>query len=127
MRAEVNAVVLVDLETAADYRLPLSVVRGITPMSGRWTWKDGVLAAAFRIHRNGICDGCGGYLDETTDASRVGPKGTHVHEHDKPVKCWTCAARADKAEEWGKNEKYPRLLRWVTRIVARSGDAATGS
>lgn len=96
---------------------PLSVVRGLTPMGGHWTLHDRLLQAAYRIHKAGICEGCHGYLDETTDVKRMGPKGTHRHEHDKPVKCWTCASRADQHEAWAKNEKHPSLLRWVTRVV----------
>lgn len=110
---------LIDLRTAADMHWPLSVVRGRTPMNGTWSWTDRVLQAAYRVYLAGICDGCGGYLDETTDAKVAGPQGTHVHKHDKPVKCWTCDARASHLGEIAKNEKHPRLLRWLTRLVPR--------
>ena len=98
---------------------PLSVIRGRTAMGGLWLRSDRILQAAYRVYLAGVCDGCGGYLDETTDPSRMGPRGTHAHEHDKPVKCWTCDARASHFETISKNEKHPRLLRWVTRVVRR--------
>lgn len=94
------------------------MVRGRTPLDGRWTLTDRLLAAAYRRHLEGICKGCGGYLDETTDSSRFsGPRRTHEHVHDKPTKCWTCDARATEAERLRKNEKHPHLLRFLTRVV----------
>lgn len=107
-----------DMETATKAGWPLSVVRGRTPMGGYWSWHDRLLQAAYRLHLAGICEGCGGYLDETTDAARwSGPHRTHEHQVEKVLKCWGCAHRADEVDKIRKNEKHPNLLRIVMRAV----------
>ena len=108
-----------DLETAADHGWPLSVVRGDTPMSGRWTWHDRLLAAAFREHKRGLCSGCGSPLAVSTDKtnSKGNPYRTHEYHARKPVVCYSCVA-ADQFVSDAQEDPHKHLWRIGTERVS---------
>ena len=82
-----------------------------------WTPDQQALILGLALKRREECDGCGGYLPETTS-----PANEPLYEASGPFICYSCEAlgraRAGVAERRAKNPLH-NMNRWSVRLRKR--------
>jgi hypothetical protein len=80
----------------------------VTTRDVEWDEQQQALMLALAEYRSMSCEGCGGWLPDTT-ADGVDATDFEV---PGPMKCHQCVAISIHAEAFAKNGKQPHLARW---------------
>ena len=70
-----------------------------------WNDHDRAYALALDLYENGLCDGCGHPLDETTK-----PENTEAYIAKAPIRCHRCTAQIQAMEAAERPQE--QALRW---------------
>lgn len=93
--------------TEYEYDKHGRLVRSVTTRGPEWTAEDRAMVFAFLDYEHLVCNGCGGFLPETTDKASEGQ-----YVADLPHRCHRCDALGKQQEAYADVKRPSALKIW---------------